>query len=208
MRRPPAIFLALLAVCALAPASCAGDEEGATGSGSSSAESPAADTEAETGSEPTETERAPGEPGEDADSPAEDPEDPAAEFAPPSSESSRIAAARATLTTFFAGVGAKDARKVCGTFSRQLGDLVGSAVGSDCVGGMTAAFALLVPAGVEDAFASIKVRRLTVNGNEATAELRLPAKIRALGAFGFVARDDKVRLKRENGSWLLAPPVF
>ena len=65
---------------------------------------------------------------------------------------------------------------------------------------MTAAFALLVPAGVEDAFASIKVRRLTVNGNEATAELRLPAKIRALGAFGFVARDDKVRLKRENGS--------
>ena len=212
MRRRFASFPALFAVCLLALASCASDEEGDAGAGPERGDSPAADAQAGAGGDTTATERAQGEPGDEADTPADEPEastdEPEAPAGDPAPQRPRTAPIRATLTAFFDGLGAKDAQEVCRTFARRLRDLVGSAVGSDCVGGMTAAFALFVPAGLEDEFAEIEVRRVSVDGKEATAELRLPAKLRALPALALVAREGKVSLERENGSWLLVPSAL
>ena len=201
--------VALLLVLTLALASCGGDDD--EGSGSSTADRDTPTTATDT-TDRTTTDRAQRDgDGKDETVPRDEPESTApaepepARRAPESPQAKPI---RATLNRFFDGMGAKDGKKVCGTFSRQLKDLVGSALGTDCPGGMAYAFNLIIPKGLDESFRQVRVRRVTVKGNRARAKLRLPKKIREIPTLQFVAKNSSVSLRRQGGGWKLdLPPV-
>ena len=186
------LLAALLLVLTLALAGCGGDddEDSSSTAGGRDAATTATETTDRTSAEKPEREakRGGSERAEQGGSPAG-----GREPSRPAPESPEAKPIRATLATFFGGMGARNGKQVCGTFSRQLRDLVGSALGSDCPGGMDYAFGLIIPKNLKGAFARVRVRRVAVNGDRARAKLRLPKKISAIPTLQFVARKDTVK---------------
>ena len=201
------LLAALLLVLTLALAGCGGDDDedsSSTAGGRDAATTATETTDRTSARNPERDAKQGGAQGSEQDgSPAS-----GREPSRPAPESPEAKPIRATLATFFDGMGARNGKQVCGTFSRQLRDLVGSALGSDCAGGMDYAFGLIIPKNLKGAFSRVRVRRVAVNGDRARAKLRLPKKIGAIPTLQFVARKDTVSLRRENGAWKLGLPAL
>ncbi len=96
----------------------------------------------------------------------------------------------------------KDAGRACSKLSRDVRRLVGGTLGGNCARGME--FAFLVIAGNGGAFRKVRVTSVDVNGNRASARLRLPRELRTLPLLGLLAPGNRVALEREAGRWRLA----
>lgn len=191
--------MALLVVIALAIAGCGGDDEKDKREGAAEQKTTQSDATKET----TKTERS-----TEADT------RPKAGSPPPNtdahSEGHRAGEprrVRARLETLFEAVRDDDSREVCSILTRSTRKLIGSAIGQDCKAGMDYAFSLL-PEDLDDSIAKIRVTRVKVSGNTATARVRYPREVRAESTLQYFTRSNNLGLKKEGGEWrvpLVAP---
>jgi hypothetical protein len=66
---------------------------------------------------------------------------------------------------------------------------------------MRYSFGIIVPKGFEDDFKRVEVVRVTTKGNKAVARLRIPKELLKLPTIRFIARKNRLGLRREGGEW-------